>query len=74
MASYDSATLKVTELFSIGHYTANVCLWRLYGCVLDFINMSAMGVAKIAESSNFKRCPHSFGHVVYIVFVYIYFV
>ena len=34
------------------HSTANVCLWRLHGCVLHFIHLSAMGVAEIAKSTN----------------------
>ena len=38
------ATLKI-KLFSNGHSTANVCLWRLHGCVLDFKLLSATGVA-----------------------------
>ena len=65
MASYDGATLKVTELFSTGHSTANLCLWRLHGSVLDFIYLLATGVAEIAESTNLKACPHPFGDVVY---------
>ena len=40
--------LKFTELFS----KANVCLWRLHGSVLDFIHLSATGVAEIAKSTN----------------------
>ena len=63
MASYDSATLKVTELFSKINATANVCLWRLHGFVLDVIQLSAMGVAEIAESTNLK-CPHTFVYIV----------
>jgi len=63
-ASYDGATLKVTEIFSTAHSPANVCLWRLHCCVLDFILLSAMGVAEIAKSTNWKGCPHTFGHVV----------
>jgi hypothetical protein len=43
----------------------NVCLWRLYGCVLDFIHLSAIGVAEIAESTNLKGCPHTFVYIVY---------
>ena len=66
MESYDGATLKVTELFSMAHSPANVCLWSLYGCVPDFIHLSIMGVAEIAESTNEKGCPHTFGQVVYI--------
>ena len=56
MVSYDGATLK-------GHSTANVCLWRLHGCVLDFKHLSAMGVAEIAESANLKGCPHTFVYI-----------
>jgi hypothetical protein len=66
VASYDGATLKVTELFSIGHSTANVCLWRLHGCVLDVIQLSATGVAEIAKSTNLKGCPPTYGHVLYV--------
>ena len=54
MTSYDGATLKVTELFSTALSIANVCLWRLHGCVLDFIHLSAMDVAEIAKSTNEK--------------------
>ena len=32
--------------------------------MLDFIHLSAMGVAEIADSINQKGCPHTFGHVV----------
>ena len=51
-ASHDGATLKVAELFSMTHSTANVCLWRLHGCVLDLKHLSAMGVAEIAKFTN----------------------
>jgi hypothetical protein len=37
----------------------NVCLWRLHGGVFNFIHLSATGVAKIAESTNLKGCPHT---------------
>ena len=56
--------LKVTEPYSTGHSTANVCLWRLHGCVLNFIHLSAASVAKIAKSTHLKGCPHTFGYVV----------
>ena len=49
MASYDSNMVKDTELFSMTHSTASVCLWRLHGCVLDFV---AMGVAETPELNN----------------------
>ena len=62
MASYDGDTVKVTELFSTGLSTANVCLWRLHGWVLDFKHLSGTGLAEIAKSTNLKGC---FGHVVY---------
>ena len=39
--------------------------------MLDFIHLSAMGMAEIADSTNLKECPHTFGHVVYI-YLYIY--
>ena len=48
MASYDGATLKVTGLFSKGQFTANV---------LDFIHLSAIGVAELNKSTNLKGCP-----------------
>jgi hypothetical protein len=64
VASYNGAMLKVTELLSKGHSIANVCLWRMHCCVLDFILLSATGVAEMAESMNLKWFPHTFGHVV----------
>ena len=60
------ATLKFTELLSTSHSTANVCLWRLRGCVLDFINLSATGLAEITKSTHLKGCPHTFVDVVYL--------
>ena len=33
--------------------------------MLDFIHLSATGVAKIAESPNLKGCPHTFEYMVY---------
>ena len=55
MASYDGATLKVTELFSKAiNSTGNVCLWRLHGGVLDSVHLSAAGVAEIAKSTKLK--------------------
>ena len=35
--------------------------------MLDFIHLSAMVVAEIAESSNLKGCPHTFVYIVLIV-------
>ena len=35
------------------------CIWSLHGCVLDFLHLSATGVAKIAKSTNLKWCPHT---------------
>ena len=68
VASYDGAMLKVTELFSKGHSTANVCLWRLHGCVLNCIHLSATSVAEIAESTHLNWCPHTLDILcVYIV-------
>jgi hypothetical protein len=55
VASYDGATLKVTELFGKAiDCTANVCRWKLHACVLDFIHLSATCVADIAKSTNWK--------------------
>ena len=31
--------------------------------MLDFIHLSATGVAEIAESTNLNWCPDTFGHV-----------
>jgi hypothetical protein len=67
MASYDGAMLKVTELFSRAiQSTANVCLWRLHGCMLNFIHMSASGVAEIAKSTNFEGVSTYFAYIVYM--------
>jgi hypothetical protein len=51
--------IKVTELFSLGHSTANVCLWIFYGSVLDFIHLPATGVAEIVDATNLKVWPHT---------------
>jgi hypothetical protein len=48
-------------------FYCKVCLWRLNGCVLDFIHLSATGVAEIAESTNLKGCPHTFVYIVYVL-------
>ena len=55
MASYDSATLKVTEIFS----KAILLPMFVYGDVLNFIHVSAKGLTKIAESTNLKGFPHT---------------
>ena len=34
--------------------------------MLDFIQLSAAGVAEIAESTHLKGCPHTFVYVVYL--------
>ena len=57
MASYDDATLKVTELFC----KAILLRMFVYGdcmALVDFIHQSAMGVAEIAKSTNLKGCPN----------------
>ena len=36
--------------------------------MLDFIHLSAMGVAKIAKTTNLKGCPHTFVYIVYTAF------
>jgi hypothetical protein len=47
---WNGVTLKVTELFS----KAILLTMFVYGCVLDFIHLSATGVAEIAESTHLK--------------------
>ena len=42
MVSYDSATFKVTEPFSMTHSTARLYLWRLYGYLLDLFDLLAI--------------------------------
>ena len=66
VASYDGATLKVTEQSSMAHSSTSGCLWRLQGCVLDFLHLSAMDVAEIVKCTIQKGYPHTFGHVVYV--------
>ena len=45
----------------------------LYTCALDFVHLSSKGVAKIAESTNLKGCPHTFVYVVNLcVYIYIF--
>jgi hypothetical protein len=34
--------------------------------VLDFIHISAAGVAEIAKSTHLKGCPHTFGDVLHV--------
>ena len=34
--------------------------------MLDFIYLSATGVAEIAESTHLKGCPHTFVYIVYV--------
>ena len=58
---------KITELLSTGHSTANVCLWRLHGCVLNFIHLSATGLVEITESTNLKQCPHTFVYIELLI-------
>ena len=62
MASYDGATLKVTEIFS---KTILLPMFVYGDCVFDFIHLSETGAAEIAKSTNLKH-PHTFGHVVYV--------
>ena len=43
------------------------CLSMEIACgVLDFIHLSATGVAEIAKCTNLKGCPHNFVHIVYL--------
>ena len=59
-------TVPLWKSLSFSVRPFNVCLWRLHGGVLNFIHLSATGVAEIAESANLKGCPHTF----VCVFVY----
>ena len=65
-ASYDSATLKVTELFSKAILLPMFVYWDCIGFVLNFIHLSATGVDQIAKSTNLKGCPHTFACIVYL--------
>ena len=56
--------MKVTELFSKAILLSTFVYGRLHGCVLDLINLSATGVAEIAEYSYLKVCPHTFVYIV----------
>ena len=60
MASYDGATLKVTELFS----KAILLPMFIYEEYI-FIHLSATGLAEIAKSPKLKVCPHTFVQIVY---------
>jgi hypothetical protein len=51
--------------------TANVSLWILHGCVLNFIHLSAMGVDEITKSTHFQGGPHTFWHVVYFLIAFL---
>ena len=48
--------LKVTELFRIGHSTANVCLWSSH-----VSNRCGIAECEIAEYTKLNWCPHTFG-------------
>lgn len=63
VASYDSATFKDPELLRTTHSTANVCLWKLHGYMLDFIHLLAMAVAETPELDHLEGCPHTFGYI-----------
>ena len=63
---FELATFQLQVQRSNHHSTANVCLWRLHGCVLNVIHLSATGVAAIAKSTNLKGCTHTFVYIVYV--------
>jgi hypothetical protein len=56
---------RVCSFYGLTCSTANVCLYRLHGCVLDFIHLSASGLAELAKSTNLKGCPHTFLCILY---------
>ena len=49
---------------SVRPFYCNVCLWRLQGCELNIIHLSASGVTEIAKSTHLKGCPHIFAYKV----------
>ena len=66
MASYDGATLKVTEIFS----KAILLPMLVYGACMAVCSIlytcQQLGVAEIAKSTNFKEGPHTFVFIVYV--------
>lgn len=60
-------TMPAFELFSMTHATANVCLRRLHGSVLNLMHLFAMGVAKTPELNNQEGCGLTFGHITYLL-------
>ena len=67
MASYDAATLKVTELFSKAILLPMFVYGDRMDVCWDFIHLSATGEAEIAESSHLK----SGIHILHIFIVYV---
>ena len=65
VASYEGATLKVTELSK-----ANLLTMFVYGdcmVVSSILYTCQQWVwLKIAESTNLKMCPHTFVYIVYV--------
>ena len=60
MASYDVATLKVTELSVRPFYCQCLSMEIAWWCALDFIHLSGTGVVEIAESINLMGWQHTF--------------
>ena len=64
MGSYDGASQSLSS-----SVRAVLLPMFVYGCVLDFIHLSARVMDEIAKTTNLKVCPHTFvcGHVVYLM-------
>lgn len=58
---FDSATVKVNELFITTQSTANICKFRLHGCTL----MHLLASTEAAEPTNWKSCLHTSGNTFY---------
>ena len=59
VASCDGAMLKVTKLFSKAILLPMFVYRDCMAVFLDFIHLSATGVAEIAKSTHLKGCPHT---------------
>jgi hypothetical protein len=59
------AMLKVTELYSKAIQLPMFVYGCVHGGVLNFIHLSATGVAEIAISTHFKGCPDTRVYIVH---------
>lgn len=56
MASYDSATFTVTEIFSTTLSATNLSLLRLHGFMLACIHLHKTGVGEMPERNKLEGC------------------